>query len=139
MRKRSTICTLYSAYMTLDDPRGASDPAETLRGPPRLTMYHDRYWPAQRGLHSPIHNTFWNRAERGRARTTMLRARVPHASARPTHPAHPCTRAGALSATLLVPNGTCEGAKRASDESRLKQEKGGNGAGFEVRGEQHTF
>ena len=50
MHKRSTTCTLYSAYMTLDDPRGAPDPAGTLRGPPERTIYHDRYWPAQHGL-----------------------------------------------------------------------------------------
>ena len=34
MRERSTKCTLYSAYVTPDDPRGAPIPAGTRRGPP---------------------------------------------------------------------------------------------------------
>ena len=50
MRERSTKCTLYSAYVTLDDPRGAPSPAGTRRGPPGCTISHDRYWRAQHGL-----------------------------------------------------------------------------------------
>ena len=61
MRERSAKCTLYSAYVTPDDPRGASDPAGTRRGPLGRTTYHDRYSHAQHAS-SPIHSTFSNRA-----------------------------------------------------------------------------
>ena len=48
MRKGSTKCTLYSAYVTPDDPRGAPDPAGTRRGPLGRTISHDRYSHAPR-------------------------------------------------------------------------------------------
>ena len=75
MRERSTKCTLYSAYVTPDDPRGAStDPAGTRRGPLGRTIYHDRYWRGQHDRQSYSRHI----PESGRARP-RARQHAPHA------------------------------------------------------------
>ena len=76
MLERSTICTLYSAYVTLDHPRRAHGPGGTRRGPPGRTTIRGRMGAASTDTQR-FHSAFSNRPNEA-ARPAARSARVPH-------------------------------------------------------------
>ena len=93
MRERSTKCTLYSIYVTPDDPRGAStDPAGTRRGPLGRTTYHDRTHTLSQHASKQSYSQHFLESRRARPRARQHAPRACAACSRTPHTSRPSMR-----------------------------------------------